>query len=542
MVWIEKSDAQALSATTELWKQIRDGRNPSSIARPTFGFRVTKPFTSPKLKSEFLPGMQGQVLFCQGDGAWVQVRDLFNTKGEFLKDWISRNAIEIGTTPYGTWKIEICQIPRTSSKLTADELSLLNNPDCKYITTAISTFLRTLARTDPSGLTSDNLERLGGQSGTKVAWMTTKIIEGIKRAGLLRVLNDPQFTIEHLMANSTLDCKTSDARHKSGFYFRRYIEPNPNRPKKHCSLYVGQSGDLQSRSQGWTRGGHEEIIEKSESIDMRAICIVERVFYDDHKYIVEQLFTSLLQTYRGVLLAKTATTTDGDVQESFNIKNCLDMTQIATAAAKESGWTGAVLRKSFWVDSFASCAGLNYQSPIVEAPMYEQCVWLRTDGYMPDDSGKSVPISNFRRAVPKMMTVIAPSQGSASKDKSFIIWSLVSDNKEYRLRVSRTLPKGGLKDGLEWPAENTYYDITFEVRTDWKPHKYSWARLPLLGPFEDWDRANSWALRIDWKDPSGQNRFKYLHCERPHLIMNKDSNGSIQAYARGIEVRLPAHA
>jgi hypothetical protein len=543
MVWLEKADAQALSGHTNVWNQIRDGRKPSELPRPTFGFRVTKPFTSPKLKSRFLPGMQGQVLHCEGSGAYVQVRDLFDADGQPLKDWISRDFIEIGTTVYGTWEIDVCQVPRTSSKLTPKELDLLNDPSCKHLALAISTFLLTLAKTNPEALTSETLDRLGGPSGSKVPWITARVIEGVKQARLLSVLNNPSFTIKELVEKAVLDCSSSTARSKSGFYLRRYIEPNPGKSKKHCSLYIGQAADLNNRYSTWVQGGHEELKKRSESITMRAICLVQRVFYDDHKYIVEQLFTSLLQTYQGALFDKTRTVDLGDAQGNYHVKHCYDMNKIATAAAKESGWTGGVLRKSFWEGSFATCAGLNYQTPLAEAPKYEQSVWLRTDGYMPDmeNAGKSIPISNFTREVPKKMTVVTPSAKSSSQDKFFIVFSLVSDNKDYAMRISRTLSNDPTKDGMDWPAKDTYYNLTFEVRTDWKPHPFSWARLPLVGPFEDWDRANSWALSANWIDPSGQHRSKYLHCERPHKMMNTDSDGSIQAYARGIEVRV-SHA
>jgi hypothetical protein len=538
MVWLEKPDAQALSGHTKLWNEIRDGRKPSEIPRPTFGFRVTKPFTSPKLKSRFMPGMQGQVLHCEGPGAYVQVRDLFDAGGQPLKDWISRDAIEIGTTIYGTWEIDVCQVPRTSSRLTSKEVDLLNDPNCKHLALSISTFLLTLAKTNPEALTSETLDRLGGPSGSKVPWITARVVDGIKQAGLLRVLNNPVFTMKELMDKAVLDCSSSTARSKSGFYFRRYIEPNPGQSKKHCSLYIGQAADLNNRYSTWMQGGHEDLKVRSESIAMRAICLVQRVFYDDHKYIVEQLFTSLLQTYQGALFDKSRTVDLGDAQGNYHLKHCYDMNKIATAAAKESGWTGGILRKSFWEGSFATCAGLNYQTPLAEAPKYEQSVWLRTDGYMPDleNAGKSIPISNFTREVPKKMTVVIPSAKSSSQDKFFIVFSLVSDNKDYAMRISRTLSNDPTKDGMEWPAKDTYFNLTFEVRRDWKPHPFSWARLPLIGPFEDWDRANSWALSVNWIDPSGQHRSKYLHCERPHKMMNTDSDGSIQAYARGIEV------
>jgi hypothetical protein len=49
----------------------------------------------------------------------------------------------------------------------------------------------TLVKTSLTSLTSKNLNRLGGELGTKVAWITVRNTEGVKKAGLLRVLNNP---------------------------------------------------------------------------------------------------------------------------------------------------------------------------------------------------------------------------------------------------------------------------------------------------------------------------------------------------------------
>ena len=154
-----------------------------------------------------------------------------------------------------------------------------------------------------------------------------------------------------------------------------------------------------------------------------------------------------------------------------------------------------------------------------------------------DDPTESIKIANFTREVPKKMTVLIPGKTSASQDKSFIIFALVSDvNKDYRFRINRTLPGGPSSDGVEWPAEGSFFNVTFEVRLDWKPHPFSWARLPLVGPFQDWDRANSWAISINWEDAGGNHRSKYLHCERPLKMVHSDEPGSFTPYANGIEV------
>lgn len=488
--------------------------------------------------------MQGQVLRCDGPRAYVECRDLFDTDKSPLKVWIHRDFIEIGTKAYGTWSIDKCHIARGVTKLTAQEHAVFEDPKCKHLAHGISTFLRTLAKTNPECLTEDSLSRLGGQSGSKVPWITAQIIGGIDKAGLLSALNKTDFTFTDLVNGATINCQNPQASGRSGIYFRSYSEKIPGEAKPKLSLYFGQSLDLYARQQAWKQGGHEELIQKSTVTNMFCICLTEHVFYDDHKYIIEQAFASLFQTYKRSLINKADSSSLSDNVESFHVKNCSDMTRIAKEAAKAGGWTGAVQRKSFWSNNYSICDGVNYQSPIAEAPKHEPAVWIRTDGWMPDkeDSTKSIPVANFMREAPKKMTLMPPSTGSASKGDFAILFDLQSENKEYRMRISRTLSMEDLKDGLEWPAHGSYYSVTFEVRTDWKPHPYSWARLPLIGPFEDWDRANCWALNMSWTDLKGTPRTRYIHCERPNAMMNTASAGSVQPYARGIEVSLHQNA
>jgi hypothetical protein len=539
MVWLEIREAQALQEVKSTWSFIREAPDVSNTYRPTFGFRVIKHFTSRHPNGQFLPGMQGVVRNCTGGQAYVEARDLFDAAGNLLKEWIPRSCIEIGTKKYNTWSIDICQVPRISSKLIWKEITLINDPKYKHLALGISTYLQTLAKTKPLSLTDKNLERLGGVDGSKVPWITARVIEGVQQAGLVSVLNNPHFTFDEVFARATINCKDNLAQGVCGIYLRRYIQPNGRDVKKLCSIYVGQSSDFKGRSQWWDAPGpHDEMRDNSDSVIMYAICVVPKIFYDDHKYLIEQLFVSLLETYKEEIVDRGRNVALDDFKDQSHTKNCYDMVNIAAQAAQISGWTGAVLRKSCWQGSYASCDGLNWQSPLAESPAWEASVWIRKDGFMPDmeNGGKSVPIANFTRAVPKLMKVINPSIGQASQDRAFVIFHLQSEKKDYQMRISRTLPASTVVDGVDWPAENTFYDLTFEVRTDWKPHPFSWARLPLIGPFMDWDRANSWALSISWKDPSGQNRSKYLHCERPHWKMSETSDGSIQPYAKGIEV------
>jgi hypothetical protein len=175
-------------------------------------------------------------------------------------------------------------------------------------------------------------------------------------------------------------------------------------------------------------------------------------------------------------------------------------------------------------------------SPISKERPHEGSQWLRTDGSMPDKSGETVPVSNFARTARKRATLSTDANGDLlvifeiSREKT-------EDKPSYSFRMTRTAAGRSDFDDIAWPAEGTLYNVRFEVRKDWKPHEYSWARLPLYGPFEDWDRANSWGVCLEWTDKTGQHRCRYLHCERPFVMLDDLSYGSIQAYARGIEVR-----
>lgn len=123
-VWLEEKDVGALSSLSGAdWSKIRDGciTEEDGINRPTFGFRIIKPFKT-NLGNQFLRGMQGQILrFAQAEGGppmvLVETNELFNKNREPLKDWVHVDAIERGYKPYGTWKVDITCMPRTAAKI-----------------------------------------------------------------------------------------------------------------------------------------------------------------------------------------------------------------------------------------------------------------------------------------------------------------------------------------------------------------------------------------------------------------------------------------
>lgn len=62
---------------------------------------------------------------------------------------------------------------------------------------------------------------------------------------------------------------------------------------------------------------------------------------------------------------------------------------------------------------------------------------------------------------------------------------------------------------MNYPLDGTPIQFTFEVNRAWKRHPNAYARLPYVGPFHDWERANCWAARITWKH-NGEARGRYF--------------------------------
>jgi hypothetical protein len=282
-LFLEQKDVEALSYWSKnTWRGIRDGvKSQSDLTRPRFGFRVIKPF---KLdgKSQRLPDMQGVILGCKDEFAYIQTGDLFTTDREPLKDYIHKNAIERGFKHYGSWQVDASFIPRSVSKLSPAELKHFQDPGSKHLASAVMAFLKTLAVNNPTALSKDNLDHLGGESGTNVAFLTSKIVEGVKNAGLLSTLNNPHFTIDGLINNATFDCHSYQDRDKAGIYIRTYHMSISGQSTKHCILYVGQSGDLETRAKYWKKQTAHELVADAESVEMHAICLMPKEIYYEY--------------------------------------------------------------------------------------------------------------------------------------------------------------------------------------------------------------------------------------------------------------------
>ena len=572
MVWLESAHiAEAFSnpVTKAFFTGTRDGLDPMKFKRPKFGFRIKEPGRGPH-GPEWKLGMQGTVLYCDRGMSYVESLDARTDPDDSrpIQAWIPSSKIEVSNQPYFLWKVDVSSVPRAAGKLTQNEREYLNGEAYRYLATAIGAFLKTLAQNKPQCLSDEDFTTLGNTQASRFPYITSMVIRGINRAGLVSTLNRRDFTINDIITNSKIDCTERRDRRICGWYMRAYVTKKPRGDI--LDFYIGQSADLERRGASYTGSNyHNALIKKSNFIAMRAICVVEKDFYDRHKFIVEQTFVSLFQSYRDSLKLRQESEDDNvyieneekdeeeeeeaeeggmkhdhRLREVHHLKNFLELDAIAKAAAKISQWTGAVDRKSF-APNAVSCHGVNHQSPLVESSVLAISPYLRTDSWMPDpdNNGTAVPVANFLRATPKRATLVVDI--SKKDTKVLEIFTLLraetSTEAKFHLHISKTLTKDEATtnfNDISYPKEGRFFDITFEVRLDWKPHPYSWARLPLVGCFDDWDRANSWALKIGWIDSLGTHRTRYIQSVlnfAPVADLEK-ANGAIHGYARGIEV------
>jgi hypothetical protein len=158
----------------------------------------------------------------------------------------------------------------------------------------------------------------------------------------------------------------------------------------------------------------------------------------------------------------------------------------------------------------------------------DKTVFIRTDVNIKNGAtGIVVPLASFRLAKPKTV----PASGE-----------LCVFSKDELDEGHALFHHEPFTDGMQGPVAGTSYYLVIEVRKDATPHPHSWSRLPEIGPFENWDQARSWAVRVEWEHPkgSGKWRFTYLHAgnesgEGLFDLVNENIPGSLKVYAQSIE-------
>jgi hypothetical protein len=246
------------------------------------------------------------------------------------------------------------------------------------------------------------------------------------------------------------------------------------------------------------------------------------------------VFLCLLGTYRSGLVDPPPGTVSP--YSLANTQAAIYCCQVSDKVFAITGWI-ALLKRSSGLE------GANTRSPLDElGERQAKKLWVRTDIDVKDfETQTSYTMAEFRRCVPRKTTHQKVMNSSNKKCFYLVkIYGPWNDREIAHLLVKdfRVSFKTSETSGETHPPSGSQVQMVFEVRLDGKPHPHSWARLPKIGPFEDWDQANSWALRYEWEYPEGSGNWRYGYAQTQRFSERRDFNvpGSLSRYAIGVSV------
>jgi hypothetical protein len=566
MPWL-RGDTNLAGATGHLAQWRREQAPPKEafvIPRVGYGFEFIGPDYQapvnnlPFKKITVKKGMHGLVLEIRQNEAHVRFLNLC-WKNVPLTAIIPTARIRGGTKKYegpNEWGISLDVKPPSSANI---DLTPREYPTSSggLLASAISTYLELVLRLAPRWLPEQYVDQVG-LNGENIQDITQKLLRAVDKAGLLTSVfaKSDGFTVDDMVSNgqAITEENKDDWEGECIIYFILY-EEDPDK----SYLYVGKSRNVPSRLYQYRfdttsprsksyNSKHMRLRRSANEIHMCALCIFDsQEEYTELHGIAEQVFTSLLETYRKAILAagRSSTILDrmssevGNIKRnwSMDVEHCVFFQQITQLTLQKTGFQGGVLSsEAFGVDE-----GMNWKSPLPEAASFFNCepiLYLREDAFDIDaTTGDTYPVANFRRSK-KLLN----HWGRQTGDIAVAGWYRTGSSKEHQLAIVLKAPVKfsdiDSLDDTELPAQNALVWTTFEARLDWKPHEKGYARLPEIAPYNDWDRANGWAFRIDWTDSKGQPRRRYIQAGQASMRTSESAPagtlGASTHYANGI--------
>jgi hypothetical protein len=501
------------------WDRVRDGFSmPLSVG---YACEVIKYYKNENSGFEFKVGYQGKIIELQNDdGYWARI----GIPGLDRPIDIPKFCLQGGTVPWDSqWTVDTnlfvstVQLPSTFRQDSQDQLAK-----------AINVFLQALLKSGAPFIGNQVTSLLGGEIGSNIKTLTDIVIAGVQRAGLLHLLNQKDFTLNTMVSNATFTIDKNYPQGEGGIYFRRYKDPEGQ-----YHVYIGKARDFRKRfdhyKQKSTGRYHDSLQNRpGTTLSMHVLSFLPQdnppIFY----FLCEQVFVSLFETYKPDIFRLDASILVDRPSYMNHVESAQYMREVAIAAALVSRWPGGTSR-----DSFGCKFGVNQSSPLAEAA-WEKSLWIRTDAVMEirteEGTGMEfVPVANFRRTTPRVLTHIVPQK----KGFQLGVLELIIHQKHYEGHHNIAFrPYVDKVDGFVAPKKNDALQLVFEVRLDGKPHPRSWARLPRVGPFMNWSIADSWALRIEWKDPNGEWKYRYCQSVTQQRIEDTTS-GTLDTYVHG---------
>lgn len=471
-------------------------------------------------------GMQGHLLEEKDHSSGVRIAKVFirgvTESAVSAHRWVPRQNIAVGK-PWRDnlkdWNIKarpFTTVVNPGRWVTAWE------PDGTVFGTTVTKLVTAFYRQPPDFLgskLSDFIEKHGGPST-----VSQKIIEGVKKAGLFGVLNQKDFRVQDLLNASSCKIPSTSSFKKGGIY-ARFSRSSPSvtywRPNTQYA-YVGKTVDFDDRHRGHldAKTTYGDLNRNSTAIMSLALCILDPTLDQGFVYLAEQVFVSMLQTYRS-LLVQSMVPKPEHISFFYAWSYFNDISREVFQITK---WHGAVQRPTFDV-----AEGVNFSSPLLEySNMSDKTLFIRTDADIQDKLlGRAVPTAIYRRST---MSTVPPSGNFLPFYKGEVGQGYTRFRHE------------PFKDGLQGPMPGTSYSFVIELHKDGTPHSYSWTRLPAIGPFRNWDQARSWAVYVEWEHPKNSCKYRRTYLRAGHVtggglfkLANNNVPGSLIMYAKSIQ-------
>ncbi|KAJ4340904.1 hypothetical protein N0V87_002258 [Didymella glomerata] len=525
-------------------------RNGPHTLNPTrFGCTINQDFKVDSTRTRFEKGMQGSLIeektfdipkqgkvlkvkiFIEGVTPYWYLDPKTKTNVWVTNQWVLADCVTKGEP----WKRDIKDWPVNLElqKLHFDTTPWMRSPatDTSLLGRTI-TALITAFHSSPPPFMGTKLESLVKKMS--IDTISRIITKGIQKARASGVLEEPSLGGQRLLNTATHRIDENYERGLGGVYIRMHVSNNTISywKKQTRYLYVGKTVGFRERwsNHRYTATKYGELTRNSERLDMCAVCIIADQYIEDLAYLVEQIFVCLFGSYRRFLLSEKVNKGNASYYLAA-VEHANYFSEVARLVFEQTGWRQILSRAQF-----DEVEGANFESPLQEwAVSSEHLLLIRTDTRIKDQrTGRSTPMAFFRSAKAKLL-----NHNNKASPSGTTTWELWAKKKTIgdvgKKAVAFHITDNGM-DGTKIPLAGVPYYLVVEVCKDGSPHPNAWSRLSEVGPFENWDQARSFAVRVEWEFPqgSGKWRYRYVHTYWAFKYADTKQPGALQGYARAI--------
>ncbi|KAF5611779.1 uncharacterized protein FTJAE_14158 [Fusarium tjaetaba] len=362
------------------------------------------------------------------------------------------------------------------------------------------------------GLEQQRIDEL--LAGNNLAYHVDTIIAAFTRAAR-RVLGNPRFSLRDLLSLPHVSEQWPGNR--PCIYVRFYTQPTDQPPGSYreesqsdinefVGCYAGQTRfpwrrhtmhETMTESPDAQNSPHYSVARKSTADNRHAIplLVFDQNVPDAVLYMAEQTVILLLRTYRQAMFAEIA---HGDMSFFQTLQRKAQLLySIFGPIRQQLGWPVLRLR------------GCNHSSPLFEtrARILIHQIPMVVGG---SSGTRTFTTYRVRRNVVSVRGSSRRGTTSTGRFGIHLIFNNPSNNE--RVHFTPTFSRETLNIEGPKPEDARSGYLVAEIMDDKGPHPRAWVGVPSVGPYKNFDRASSIALRFEWYDQARRQWYSvYLH-------------------------------